>query len=67
VCVLQVYSQLDGDSHVVNTGWAILTLLLGGYHKVSSNCQQGKAKHTLHHYSSHYSEGSQVVDAYQVA
>lgn len=29
----QVYSQLDGDSHVVNTAWAMLTLLTAGYHK----------------------------------
>lgn len=28
---LQVYSQLEGDtSHVVNTAWALLTLVRGG-------------------------------------
>ena len=28
----QVYHQLEGDSHVVNTAWAMLTLLTAGYH-----------------------------------
>lgn len=31
---LQVYSQLEGGSHVVNTAWAMLALLAAGYHKV---------------------------------
>ncbi|GLI71700.1 hypothetical protein VaNZ11_017006 [Volvox africanus] len=33
-CQDKVYSQLDGDSHVVNTAWAMLALLAAGYHKV---------------------------------
>lgn len=28
----QVYSQLQGSSHVVNTAWAMMALLAGGYH-----------------------------------
>lgn len=32
----QVYHQLEGDSHVVNTAWAMLTLLTAGYHKVDA-------------------------------
>ncbi|EFJ43592.1 hypothetical protein VOLCADRAFT_96220 [Volvox carteri f. nagariensis] len=33
-CQDKVYSQLDGDSHVVNTSWAMLALLAAGYHRV---------------------------------
>lgn len=29
---LQVYSQLEGESHVVNTAWAMMALLSSGYH-----------------------------------
>lgn len=29
---LQVYSQLEGDSHVVNTAWAMMTLIQAGHH-----------------------------------
>ena len=33
----QVYSQLEGDrSHAVNTAWALLALLAGGYHEVDA-------------------------------
>ncbi|KAF8057901.1 GgCAS1 [Scenedesmus sp. PABB004] len=31
-CQDKVYSQLEGDSHVVNTAWAMMALLAGGYH-----------------------------------
>ncbi|KXZ42931.1 hypothetical protein GPECTOR_110g223 [Gonium pectorale] len=34
-CQDKVYSQLEGDSHVVNTAWAMLALMAAGYHKVS--------------------------------
>lgn len=30
---MQVYSQLEGDAHVVNTSWAMLTLMTAGYHR----------------------------------
>ncbi|PNH12704.1 Cycloartenol synthase [Tetrabaena socialis] len=30
----RVYSQLEGDSHVVNTAWAMLTLMSAGHHTV---------------------------------
>jgi cycloartenol synthase len=30
--LLQVYSQLEGMSHVVNTAWALLGLMAAGYH-----------------------------------
>ena len=30
-CQDKVYSQLDGPSHVVNTAWAMITLMLAGY------------------------------------
>eukprot|EP00803_Ostreobium_quekettii_P008888 evm.model.scf_1873.3 EVM.evm.TU.scf_1873.3 scf_1873:15470-26076(+) len=30
----RVYSQLDGDSHVVNTAWAVMALMAVGYHEV---------------------------------
>jgi hypothetical protein len=33
-CTLQIYSQLEGGSHVVNTAWAMLALLAAGYHTV---------------------------------
>ncbi len=36
VCHTQTYHSLPGDSHVVNTSWALLTLLLGGYHLTDS-------------------------------
>ena len=29
-----MYSHLEGDSHVVNTAWAMLALMAVGYHKV---------------------------------
>jgi hypothetical protein len=29
----QVYSQLEGDSHVVNTAWAMMALMAAGYHE----------------------------------
>jgi cycloartenol synthase len=29
-----VYSQLEGESHVVNTAWAMMTLLAAGYHNI---------------------------------
>ena len=31
-CLPQVYSQLEGPSHVVNTAWAMLALMLAGHH-----------------------------------
>ncbi|MEW5319594.1 MAG: hypothetical protein WDW38_010738 [Sanguina aurantia] len=31
-CQDKVYSQLDGDSHVVNTAWAMMTLISAGHH-----------------------------------
>ncbi|KAL6746722.1 cycloartenol synthase [Haematococcus lacustris] len=37
-CEKKQYHHLDGPSHVVNTAWALLTLLAGGYH-----CAQGPA------------------------
>eukprot|EP00198_Chlamydomonas_reinhardtii_P000539 XP_001689874.1 cycloartenol synthase [Chlamydomonas reinhardtii] len=33
-CQDKVYSHLEGDSHVVNTAWAMLALMAVGYHKV---------------------------------
>lgn len=33
----QVYSQLDGDSHVVNTAWAMLALMAAGYHSAGAD------------------------------
>ena len=42
-----MYSQLDGDSHVVNTAWALLTLLEGGYHKVNPEPLHRAARYLL--------------------
>ncbi|CAD7703492.1 unnamed protein product, partial [Ostreobium quekettii] len=33
-CQDRVYSQLEGLSHVVNTAWAMMSLMAVGYHKV---------------------------------
>uniref|UniRef100_A0A383VVZ0 Squalene cyclase C-terminal domain-containing protein n=1 Tax=Tetradesmus obliquus TaxID=3088 RepID=A0A383VVZ0_TETOB len=33
-CQDKVYSQLEGESHVVNTAWAIMALLAAGYHTI---------------------------------
>ncbi len=30
---MQTYHHTEGDSHVVNTAWAMLTLLKAGYHR----------------------------------
>jgi squalene cyclase len=30
----QAYSQLEGESHVVNTAWAMMALLAAGYHSI---------------------------------
>jgi hypothetical protein len=30
----QAYSQLEGESHVVNTAWALMALLAAGYHSI---------------------------------
>jgi cycloartenol synthase len=32
----QVYSQLEGSSHVVNTAWAMMALLAAGYHNIDA-------------------------------
>lgn len=32
----KVYVHKEGDSHVVNTAWAMLTLMIGGYHEVNA-------------------------------
>ncbi|WIA35779.1 hypothetical protein OEZ86_004168 [Tetradesmus obliquus] len=33
-CQDKVYSQLEGESHVVNTAWAMMALLAAGYHTI---------------------------------
>ncbi|GAX75143.1 hypothetical protein CEUSTIGMA_g2587.t1 [Chlamydomonas eustigma] len=46
-CEKKVYSQLAGDSHVVNTAWALLTLMTSGYHKVDPKPLHRAAKYLI--------------------
>ena len=46
-CETKQYSQLDGDSHVVNTAWAMLTLLTAGYHKVNATPLHRAARYLM--------------------
>jgi len=46
-CEKKVYHQLPGDSHVVNTAWAMLTLLTAGYHKVDAAPLHAAARYLM--------------------
>mmetsp|Transcript_18558 Transcript_18558/g.52140 ORF Transcript_18558/g.52140 Transcript_18558/m.52140 type:complete len:764 (-) Transcript_18558:390-2681(-) len=46
-CQTKVYSQLPGPSHVVNTAWAMLTLMEAGYHKQNPEPLHRAAKHLM--------------------
>ena len=43
----QVYSELDGASHVVNTAWAMLSLMKAKYHEVNSEQLHRAARYLL--------------------
>ena len=44
---IQVYSELDGASHVVNTAWAMLGLMMAKYHEVNSEQLHRAARYLL--------------------
>jgi len=46
-CQDKVYSQLEGDSHVVNTAWAMLTILASGYHKKDAEALHRAARYLM--------------------
>lgn len=45
--VFQVYSQLDGDSHVVNTAWAMIALMKAKYHTIRTQPLDAGARFLL--------------------
>ncbi len=46
-CQDKVYSQLDGMSHVVNTAWALLSLIDAGYEEIDAKPLHAAARFLL--------------------